>query len=210
MKDKLDAMEWENTKRTMDIEDLNEQLKEKVQDSPDQRLIVTKEGKQYNDKVRRVYMELLSLGVAVGKVSKVVKTVVEGITDKKIDSLPSKGLTSHLQTEAQIISQYQMGDLIMNTQNATLHLDGTKKKFKEYGSFQLSLAGDHGPKGLCLGIQEMATGEAAAYLQTVLSLFKNIAETFEDDPLKINQIVAKLVAGVKNLMTDRHIVNQKI
>jgi hypothetical protein len=209
LKGQINALEWENSQLNMQIEDLVLE-KEPQQDSkPPSNTIITKESGRYTDNIRQVWMELLSLGVAVGKVAKVVKIAVEGLTNQKIQELPSKGLTSHLQTEAQIVSQYQMADLLTNTDKATAHLDGTKKRFREYGSFQLSLRSAEGPKGLCLGVEEMASGEAQAYLDTMMELFNDIAEAFSGDPLKVREVAAELLSNVKNLMTDRHIVNKK-
>lgn len=210
LKDRVDGLEWENTRLTMDIEDLKEAAASTdLEEDSAKAHISTKQGRQYKDNVRQVFMELLSLGVAVGKVSKVVKIAVEGLTDLQLDNLPSKSLTSNLQTEAQIVSQMHMADILLGTDKATIHLDGTKKKFREYGSYQVSVRTPEGPQGLCLGIEEMATGEAKAYLDTMMNLFSDIAETVVQDPSKVKNVTAQLISSVKNTMTDRHIVNHK-
>ncbi|XP_064630135.1 uncharacterized protein LOC135489002 [Lineus longissimus] len=94
------ALEFENVSlldevaelKNQDLEtcDLNNNLKKNV--------IHTKVGKTYRAEIRAISMQLISLGVAVGKVSEVVRSVIEGLTGMKIGRLPSKGTMSQLQT----------------------------------------------------------------------------------------------------------------
>ena len=166
----------------------------------------------YSDSVRLVYMQLLSLGVSVGKCSEVVSTVLAGLTPCKADKLPSKSTTSGFQSECETLAQMHVADVILHSENVTLSLDGTKKKFKEYGSFQVThseLNSDKNEKEtLSVGIQEMARGDTNSFIETLDSLFKDLAETYSEDLDRINQIKTQMIANIKNLMTDRHIVNK--
>jgi hypothetical protein len=171
----------------------------------------------YNDNVRLVYMQLLSLGVSVAKCSEVVKIVLKGMTDLDVDKLPAKSTTSNFQSECESLAQMHVADVLLHNKDVTLSLDGTKKKFKEYGSFQISHTtgqGDDGVHGvnsketLSVGILEMVRGDTVSFLDTLSSVFKDLAECFSDDSEKVNELHAQMIAHVKNLMTDRHIVNK--
>ena len=158
-------------------------------------------------------MQLLSIGVSVGKCSEVVNTVLAGLTQCKADKLPSKSTTSGFQSECETLAQMHVADVILHSENVTLSLDGTKK-FKEYGSFQVTHAepnsDKNGKETLSVGIQEMARGDTTSFLETLDSLFKDLAEIYseEEDVDRINEIKTQMIANIKNLMTDRHIVNK--
>ena len=89
-----------------------------------------------------------------------------------------------------------------------------QKKLKEYGSFQVTHAepnsDKNGKETLSVGIQEMARGDTTSFLETLDSLFKDLAEIYseEEDVDRINEIKTQMIANIKNLMTDRHIVNK--
>ena len=56
----------------------------------------------------------------------------------------------------------------------------------------------------------MARGDTTSFLETLDSLFKDLAEIYseEEDVDRINEIKTQMIANIKNLMTDRHIVNK--
>ena len=54
----------------------------------------------------------------------------------------------------------------------------------------------------------MARGDTASFLETLSLLFKDLAEISTDDAERIDELQAQMMANIKNLMTDRHIVNK--
>ncbi|KAK6194825.1 hypothetical protein SNE40_000369 [Patella caerulea] len=163
----------------------------------------------YSDNIRLLYMRLLSLGIPVSKCSDVVHSVLTGLTDLKFGKLPSKGTTSLIQSECEVAGQIQVADILLHGNNMTLQLDGTKKKFNEYGAYQVTLNNASGQKETySLGMKEMLKGDTDSFIDTMLSVFRDLAETFSDDSEQINEIRTKMLANIKNLMTDRHIVNK--
>ena len=138
LKSKQMSLEWANVCLSDELEEQRSQNVDLKVDTSEgkAKVLNTKCGKTYTPEVRAVCMQLLSLGVAVGKVSDVIRTVIEGLTNMEIGSLPSKGTNSLFQTESLIVSQYQVGEAILKTKDATVHLDGTKKRFKELGVFR--------------------------------------------------------------------------
>ncbi|KAK6174714.1 hypothetical protein SNE40_017939 [Patella caerulea] len=165
----------------------------------------------YSDNIRLLYMRLLSLGIPVSKCSDVVHSVLTGLTDLKFGKLPSKGTTSLIQSECEVAGQIQVADILLHGNNMTLQLDGTKKKFNEYGAYQATLNNASGQKETySLGMKEMLKGDTDSFIDTMLSVFRDLAETFSDDSEQINEIRTKMLANIKNLMTDRHIVNKSL
>ena len=114
-----------------------------------------------------------------------------------------------MMVECQILSDQQVGKVILKGPNNTLHLDGTRKKFKEFASFQVT-TGD-GSKGLSMGFQDMASGSADDYMEATKNIFYHIAQLLLPkgaDREVIGGKQAKLLEAFKNVQSDRHIVNK--
>ena len=62
----------------------------------------------------------MSLGVAVGMVGEVVKTVVSGLTEMTIDTLPAD---HNKWVEGGILSQIHVAEKLLENENATLQLE---------------------------------------------------------------------------------------
>ena len=213
LNESIHALENENVSLLENVSDMSNKLAETESCSM---TIETKQVRDghvgYSDNIRLVYMELLSLGVSVAKCSEVVKTVLTGLTECQVEKLPAKSTTSGFQSECETVAQMHVADVILQSEDMSLSLDGTKKKFREYGSFQVTRSNPNDDTNqketLSIGIQEMARGDTASFVETLSLLFKDLAEIYTDDADRINQIQAEMVVKVKNLMTDRHIVNK--
>ena len=72
-------------------------------------------------------MELMSLAVSVAKCSQVVKTVLTGLAECQVDKLPAKSITSGFQSECETVAQMHVADVILQSEDMSLSLDGTKK-----------------------------------------------------------------------------------
>ena len=81
----------------------------------------------------------------------------------------------------------------------TLHNDGTSKFGQHYGGFQVSLPDSSYSLGLC----EMLTGSADLTLKSLQMILADI-EAFTGDGTG-----NKILANIKNMMSDRHIVEKK-
>lgn len=190
------------------LETENETLKERIEDLVDNTTqLETFSRNKYNDNIRQCYTDLLSMGVSVGKCESVVRSVLDNLTNTTVGRLSSKTTASLLQVEAQMLSEQQALDLILSHEDSTLHTDNTKKKGREYAGVQVSVQSEN---PVFLDIVEMVSGSTESVLDalklTLSYLAENVASTTEEKSL----LEVKLLFALKNIMTDRHIVNKKI
>ncbi|XP_064600328.1 uncharacterized protein LOC135466649 [Liolophura sinensis] len=191
-----------------ELETENETLKEQIEDLVDKTTqLETFSGNRYDDNIRQCYIDLLSMGVSVGRCESVVRSVLGNLTNTTVGRLPSRSTASLLQVEAQILSEQQALDVILSHEDSTLHTDNTKKKGREYAGVQVSVQSEN---PVFLDIVEMVSGNTESVLDalklTLSHLAENVASTTEEKSL----LEAKLLFALKNIMTDRHIVNKKI
>ncbi|KAL5022364.1 hypothetical protein ScPMuIL_001519 [Solemya velum] len=194
-------LEKENLNLNAIIEDLTAQLDEKLK----QKVKLFNDGK-YDDNIRTVYIDLMRMGVSISNCNFVVESVLKNILAIDVDRLPKKSLASLLSIEASILAQAQAASIMLDNQHNTLHLDGTKKHFTEYSGFQVST----NDGSYSLGLQEMATGSAEKYLASTQDTLHEMAEAFVGprSEEQVEETEAKLLMSVKNIMTDRHVVNK--
>ena len=193
----------------IELQNENADLRDQLQAFLDDHEIASFENGKYKDEVRQVYYSLLDKGLSIRNVGSTIRTVLKNLAGKKIGRLPQKSLSAEMMIECQILSDQQVGKVILEGPNNTLHLDGTRKKFKEFASFQVT-TGD-GSKGLSMGIQDMASGSADDYMEATRNIFYHIAEVLLPkgaDREVIDEKQAKLLEAFKNVQSDRHIVNK--
>ena len=118
---------------------------------------------------------------------------------------PKKSLASIIAVEAQILSQAQAAEVMLGYDNNCLHLDGNKKRFTEYGGFQISTEAG----SFSLSHKVMPPGYADSYLQATKETFSELAESLSEENNEKNKLEAKLLMCVKSIMTDRHTVNKR-
>ena len=188
------------------LENENELLKERVNDLMQEDEVVTFHGGRYNDTVRQVCHILLSEGVSMSKAGKVIRTVLSKLGHIECGRLPGKSTLSNMAAECDIISKIHVGQLILDEAHTTLHLDGTRKKFREYSTFQVSTT--EGSKSL--GFKEMVAGATSDYMEATKDLFQEISVYLSNVNDAESQEVteARLLRNIMNTQTDRHVVNK--
>ena len=87
----------------------------------------------------------------------------------------------------------------LNQQLRRLKYDGTTKKRSHFGEVQISTK----TSTYTVGIKEMASGDADAYVETINSSLESIQTSCDRPGLK-----QKILDNISNTMTDRHIVNK--
>ena len=93
--------------------------------------------------------------------------------------------------------------------NNTLHLDGTRKRFNEYSVFHLT-TGD-GSQGLSFGFEAMAAGSTDDYMCATKDLISELAKLLVPKDASEREIEMKqgqLLKTIKNVQSDRHVVNK--
>ena len=86
-----------------------------------------------------VYYDLLSMNVNIDNCKRVVKTVLETLTNRQIDRLPQKSVAATMMVEARLLAQMQASEAMLQGDCNVLHTDGTKLRFEELSL----LASDH-------------------------------------------------------------------
>ena len=96
----------------------------------------------------------------------------------------------------------------MATENNTLQIDGTTKKFKEFATFNITTGEG---QSLSLGFEELPGGNTNSYISATRDMLYDVAKLLlpEDaGQVQTDTKVAQLLASVKNTMSDRHVVNK--
>ena len=100
--------------------------------------------------------------------------------------------------ELKCLSYQQIADELQDCEKITLLSDGTSKFGQHYGAFQISTE----TTAYSLWLSQMLTASA----QQTLGLLKQILSDFQ---FAIgSQAQSKLLASIKNAMSDRHIVQK--
>ncbi|VDI17302.1 Hypothetical predicted protein [Mytilus galloprovincialis] len=184
------------------LENENFILKDELEELSHSKIVTTFHEGKYTDDVREVYATLLSMNVGVKNIENVIKTVLEKLGGLKVERLPKKTFAEYMMVEAKALAQIQAAEAMLDSNFNTLHTDGTKRMGREFGGLQVGTNSGQ----LSLGISELVSGNTESFLKMIdqiLSDMGSLLETDEDIAVK----KAKLLLSVKNLMTDRHIVN---
>ncbi len=185
------------------LENENEQLKERLNEFLTEKQISTFEEGRYTDEVRETYYKLRSLGVACDRIEDTIRIVLQKLSTSNCGRLPKKSTAAAMASECDLLAKMQVGQVLLEECNNTLHFDGTKKRFREYSSFQITT-----PSGqsLSTGIEEMPAGSANDYMEATKNIFNAVAELISTDDKQ--EKMARLLKNIKNLQSDRQIVNK--
>ena len=192
LKDKLNASYEENDK-------LNEQIDELMTERDVQ---LFEDGK-YKKEVRMVYYDLLGMNVSIDNCHKVVKTVLEKLANIQVDRLPKKSLASMMMVETRILAQMRATEAMLEGERNVLHTDGTKLRFEELSSFQVTTESG----SYSLGMDDLLSGSALCFFDSFRNLLSEMAELFIVPQDQKDKLLAMLLSSIKNVMTDRHVVN---
>ena len=159
-----------------------------------ERVIHTLEGRppRYTNAIRQCCMDLLSHNVGVQHVSPVIKSVVETLTDYKLDRLPSTAKMSDMLAESKQIALTQIGEQLLSEDNLTMHRDGTTKSgTKYYGAQTSSQTGV-----VNIGLSAVKSGSAQDSFDCVIDMLQDIElacrNAGSDEP-----VLQKIMANVK-------------
>ena len=190
------------------LENENAKMKEAVEEfMKTEDVILWKDGR-YSDEVRSTYMELLSNGVSTTKCNQIVQSVLQNIGGKSVARLPKHTMATQLKAEAAALAKIQCGVTMLDCENNTIHIDGTKKKFREFNTVNITTGKG---QSLSFGFDEMSGGSASDYLRSTLGIMQEIAELLlpqDASQFQKDEKLAELLSTVRNTMTDRHIVNK--
>ncbi|XP_071501590.1 uncharacterized protein [Diadema antillarum] len=214
MKEKMAQERKEHSAKVVslrtEVKKLREELKEAqsfIGPDPEKVHVSFKQKGIYNSNVRGVYQDLLTNhGVSATNCEGVVRTVLGGLTDinmKKLQ-LPKKTTASSMFYEGRKMTQIQVARALQEEGNTTLSSDGTTKFGQHYAAFDIYKESDGGSSSMMIGMRESVGGTAQTTLDTLLGLLHEIT-----DMPGSTQTVNKIIANIKNTMSDRHVAEKK-
>jgi len=143
-------------------------------------------------------MELMYMRVGAKNVQKIIKTVM-GKMAGILPRLPGSTFAKYMLLEARSVARSHLKEAIHSTEgNLTVGPDGTTKLGKHYGAISISYSG----KTMCMGIRDMACGDAEAYQKLLQEI---IMEITGDENAEMRSIAAK----INNTITDHASVIKK-
>jgi len=127
---------------------------------------------------------------------------LHNIAHKTVGRLPSYALASKMLAESLIISHAQLGEKLAENGFNTLHTDGTTKYGEHYGAVEIST----NESTYSIGMRSMFSGSA----QNTLDILQEILTDIDDVGTSLGRSPAlgKVLANVKNTMSDRHVVQK--
>ena len=161
-------------------------------------LIKSKENGHYNDIVRATYQDLVMIGVGINNIEKVVHTVLTTFTNMNIEFLPKATFARLMYTESgRFISQLQVSESLLKDYDSSYR---TLKFGKHYGTIDVVT---YHRQTLIAGIR----GFIRWYWNSVLlDILSEIDESLQDTEKNVSN---KIISSIKNIMSDRHIVQKK-
>ena len=156
----------------------------------------------YNAKVRECCMELLAQNVGIHNVESCINAVCDFV-GCKTGPLPSKSTVANIMVEAQAISHVQIAASVPVHSTNTLHSDGTTKFGEKYGGLQITTPDSC--YTLCL--TTMKAGGASDFKELLANSLSDISSTCK--AVGGTDVSDRLLASIKNTMSDRHIVEKK-
>ena len=199
---KMDCQKLREEKGKVDHEALEAIIAGK---SPDP--IITREAKcnRLSDSMRITMMGLQEAGVAASKCPAVVGIVSQHLFGQDLD-LPSASTALNMGDEAHVLATLQAAQVIMESENATLHTDGTSRQKRQYIGQQVTLADG---SLINLGFSEVATEDSDILLSTTLNLFEELSDLYcQITEQERGDIFKRLLEAVTSLMSDRAAVMQ--
>ena len=185
------------------LEDKNCTLKDEIDELLNRDYVQTFQNGRYTKEVRQVYYKLLSMNVGVRNCEKVIRTVLEKLGKRGIDRLPTKSVASMMMVESRLLAQIQTTEAMLSGNRNALHLDGTKLRFEELGSFQVvTESGSYS-----MSVEDMLSGEGECYYDTFRDVLTEMVGLIVPDN-QVEQKVREQLFSIKNIMTDRAITNK--
>ena len=199
---KIDGLENEVAEFHIEMQTLRVEYEEMQSKIEDGKFETQVHSQLYTNKVHQCCLELLNINVGIQQVHSVIRSVLENIAGMEVDKLPKPASLVRMLTELKCLSYQQIADELQESENITLHADGTSKFGQHYRFFQIST--DTSTTAYSLGLSQMLPGSA----QQTLDVFKQILSNFQQTVR--SQAKLKLVTSIKktNSMSDRHIIQK--
>lgn len=173
----------------MESESDTEYTSEVVSDNEKGCTVITMDKGYFNSKIREYCMQV----------------AVFDLVGCKADRLPSKSTLANIMVEARSISHLQIADTVPNYSTNMLHSDGTTKFGEKYGGLQITTP----VSCYTLSLTTMKAGGASDFKELLVNALSDVNSTCQTVKQTAADISKKILASIKNTMSDRHIVKKK-
>ena len=179
----------------------------------DGEVIYFKDKKQYSSQIRKCMYFALQHQCPVQHTSAVVKFIVEEMTHKQIEQMPSISTVSRMALEPGVISDLQSGEILESTPSNTLAWDATDIDGKHINEVHACTVDSEDARRqyLSLGLAELSGGRAGDYhrhiMETLQDVTKSYAEWSEKDPYDVLKATHN---NISNTIGDRVAVNHSV
>ena len=187
--------------RVRELENEKCVLEEKMSEFVESDEVKCFKGGKYTCEIRRVYQELIGMGVSASKCEAIVRCVIEGM-GKKVDRLPKEFCAERMAFECRALAWMQLSECL-ESENVTLMTDGTTKYGKHYESLDVRTAAG---ECLTLGVRDVASGDAESLLNVLREILNDVAGVTDG---KVSEHVQSMIANMKNTMSDRASAGKK-
>ena len=177
----------------------NDDLACQLEDALQQPSVNTFADGKYVDAIRLVVYDFLSRNVGTKHVSALIESVLKNLAGVECGRLPKETLVKLMALEADILSKKQVAKALINSPNATIHMDATSKKQRHFFSIQISTADD----SFSAGLVETVSGDTATQLEVTRDFFKDLSYLLDNDELDPQSNEYRMLFNVKNSMADR-------
>ena len=161
------------------------------------------ENGKYNDDIRKVHEDVLSMGLSSRNIEKCVRFVLEKLAKVKVGRLPKVTFAKNMFLEARCLAQIHVASVLSENQgNLTLHSDGTSKHGRSYTTYDIQAGEDV----LVVGMREIGGADAQSQLDLFQELLDEVGENLGKGG---NDFGKKVFLNIKNLMSDRCAVQKK-
>ena len=131
------------------------------------------ENDKYNDDIRKVHEDVLSMGLSSRNIEKCVRFVLEKLAKVKVGRLPKVTFAKNMFLEARCLAQIHVASVLsINQGNLTLHSDGTSK----HGRSDTTYDTQTGEDLFVLGMREVGRANAQSQRDLFQELLDEVGE----------------------------------
>ena len=190
------------------LENENAMLEERIEHFLHHEVESFQQGR-YKDEIRQVYQDLMCIGVGANNVESIIRNGLEkigGISTENL-RLPQKTFAKYMFLEARGMAQIQLAEELLDGwqgEDRTLYSDGTSKFGYPYATFDVKTGSG---EARVVGLRDLSGGTAVEQLEVMKEVLKDVVSMREGEDK--DGLVAKIIYSIKNLMSDRCIVQKK-
>ena len=191
---------------------MNDELYAEVQDKVNEMerptLVNTKMNKKtYSTSFRKAAYHCLNNQVPIETTSRVISSIVSELADVTLDFLPDKKTISQFAYELGIISDIQVGEVLVNNDNLTLAWDATSLDAQHVNEVHIHTSPSLS-SGYVLQVSNLPGGTTEDYTEQIKNSISDVVQTYAlfngEDELVVK---GKVLSHIKNTLTDRVAVN---